>query len=126
MNILQKIFSEHYEEMLYILRPRQTVIENVDKMINCGDPSYGIYARHRESDKKIHRAISKEKQKFFLSFNRWRQLILLSFGYDPLVCSHCGKIMFFVELYYSHHRVPLDEMYRKVIAKYHARSPSAK
>ena len=27
--------------MLYILHPRQAVIENVDRMINCGDPSFG-------------------------------------------------------------------------------------
>ena len=38
MNILQTIFKDHYEEMLYILHPRQAVIDNVDKMINCGDP----------------------------------------------------------------------------------------
>ena len=41
MNILQKIFKEHYEEMIYLLRPRQSVIENIDRMINCGDPSFG-------------------------------------------------------------------------------------
>ena len=41
MNILQTIFKDHYEEMLYILHPRQAVIDNVDKMINCGDPSFG-------------------------------------------------------------------------------------
>lgn len=41
MNILQRIFSDHYEEMLHILHPRQVVIENVDRMINCGDPSFG-------------------------------------------------------------------------------------
>ena len=41
MNTLQNIFSDHYEEMLYTLHPRQVVIENVDKMINCGDPSFG-------------------------------------------------------------------------------------
>lgn len=41
MNILQKIFINHYEEMKYILHPRSTVLENVEKMINCGDPSYG-------------------------------------------------------------------------------------
>ena len=41
MNILQKIFKVHYEEMIYLLRPRQSVIENVDRMINCGDPSFG-------------------------------------------------------------------------------------
>ena len=41
MNILQTIFKDHYEEMLYILHPRQAVIDNVDKMIGCGDPSFG-------------------------------------------------------------------------------------
>lgn len=41
MNILQKIFKEHYEEIIYILRPRQAIVENIDRMINCGDPSFG-------------------------------------------------------------------------------------
>jgi len=40
-NILQDIFCDYYEEMIYTLRPRQTVIENVDRMPHCGDPSYG-------------------------------------------------------------------------------------
>ena len=40
-SILQNIFSDYYEEMIYTLHPRQSVIENVDKMLNCGDPSYG-------------------------------------------------------------------------------------
>ena len=40
MNILQKIFNNHYEEMLYILHPRSSVVENVEKMLNCGDPSF--------------------------------------------------------------------------------------
>lgn len=41
MNILQKIFKEHYEEMIYLQHPRDSVIENVNKMINCGNPSFG-------------------------------------------------------------------------------------
>ena len=41
MNILQKIFTDHFEEMLYIQHPRDSVIENVEKMIHCGDPSFG-------------------------------------------------------------------------------------
>ena len=41
MNILQKIFIDHYEEIEYTLHPRLTEMENIDKMINCGDPSYG-------------------------------------------------------------------------------------
>ena len=41
MNVLQKIFDDHYEELQYLLRPRQSVMENVDRMLNCGDPSFG-------------------------------------------------------------------------------------
>ncbi len=41
MNILQKIFKEHYEEIEYTLHPRPIVMENIEKMFNCGDPSYG-------------------------------------------------------------------------------------
>ncbi len=37
-----KIFLETiYEEMIYILRPRDSAIENVEKMIHCGDPAFG-------------------------------------------------------------------------------------
>ena len=38
MNILQNIFSDHYEEIEYLLHPRPVVMENISKMINCGDP----------------------------------------------------------------------------------------
>ena len=41
MHILQKIFIEQYEEMLYLLHPRDVVIENVDNMLYCGDPAFG-------------------------------------------------------------------------------------
>lgn len=41
MNILQSIFSDYYEHIIYKLNPRPAVIENVNKMIHCGDPAYG-------------------------------------------------------------------------------------
>ena len=41
MNILQTIFKDHYEEIIYTLHPRDTEVENIDKMISCGDPSFG-------------------------------------------------------------------------------------
>ena len=41
MNILQEIFTDHYEEIKYTLHPRKTEMENIDKMIHCGDPSFG-------------------------------------------------------------------------------------
>ena len=41
MNILQRIFTNYYEEIKYTLHPRASEIENIEKMINCGDPSFG-------------------------------------------------------------------------------------
>ena len=41
MNILQSIFTDYYEHIIYELHPRPAVIENVNKMIHCGDPSHG-------------------------------------------------------------------------------------
>jgi hypothetical protein len=41
MNILQEIFTDHYEEILHTLHPRKSEMENIDKMIHCGDPSFG-------------------------------------------------------------------------------------
>lgn len=41
INILQRIFANHYEEIKYNLYPRKTGIKNIDKMLNCGDPSFG-------------------------------------------------------------------------------------
>ena len=41
MNILQSIFTDYYEHIIYEFHPRPAVIENVNKMIHCGDPSYG-------------------------------------------------------------------------------------
>ena len=67
-------------------RLTQHIPEKHFKMIRY----YGIYARHRKSDRYLHRAISKEKHKILLSFNRWRESILHSFGYDPLKCPSCG------------------------------------
>ena len=36
MNILQSIFTDYYEHIIYELHPRPAVIENVNKMIHCG------------------------------------------------------------------------------------------
>ena len=41
MNVLQQIFTDYYEEIEYTLHPRKTEMENIDKMIHCGDPSFG-------------------------------------------------------------------------------------
>ena len=83
---------------------------------------YGLYARHRKTDKKLHRAISKNKYKLFCSFTKWRNNIAISFGYDPLCCPNCKTTMTLTDLYYKHKRVSLEEMYERSMAKAKCRS----
>ena len=78
---------------------------------------YGLYARSRENDKKINLAIAKEKRKTILSFNRWRDCTLSSFGYDPLKCPCCGETMLFLEFYHKHQHISLNEMYEKAMGR---------
>nr|WP_289702140.1 transposase [Enterocloster clostridioformis] len=40
-NILQTIFSDHFEYVQYVIRPGKNVLDNIDRMINCHDPSFG-------------------------------------------------------------------------------------
>ena len=85
---------------------------------------YGIYARHKESDKKIVKAISKEKHKILMSFTTWRNSILKSFGYDPLKCKCCGSKMDIMDIFYNHKRVSLQELYERAIRYSHYKPPS--
>ena len=230
MNILQRIFTDYYEEIKYTLHPRDSEMENIDKMLNCGDPSFGgamyvcttchnmkfvpfhcksrfcptcgvkysqecstsmafklvncthrhcvftideelrhffledrsllnclfravqsvilhmfnkinksqnfvpgficvlhTFGRPLEWNPHIHCILSesgihKSKHRFIKSFTKWRQDILLSFGYDPLFCPHCKKEMALVEVYYRHKRVSLQELYERTMAKVKCRS----
>lgn len=108
-----ELITETIPALEFINRLIRHIPEKHFKMIRY----YGLYARHRKSDKKLNHAISKEKHGILFSFNSWRECILTSFGYDPLTCPKCGNTMVFLELYHNHKRVPLDEMYEKVMAK---------
>ena len=35
------MLRDYYEIIEYDLKPRPVVMENIEKVINCGDPSYG-------------------------------------------------------------------------------------
>ena len=115
-----KYVEETLPVMDFIQRLIQHIPEKHFKMIRYG----GIYARHRDSDKKLHRAISREKQPFYKDFNKWRTAILSSFGYDPLKCQ-CGTTMHFLELYFNHKRVSLEEMYENVMSRSRGKRSSA-
>jgi len=107
--------------MDFIKRLIRHIPEKHFKMIRYG----GLYARHRENDKHLRRAVSKEKHEIFRSFNKWRTAILYTFGYDPLKCLECGTTMLFLELYFQHKRVSLEEMYEKAMAKARGKRSSA-
>ena len=115
-----KYVEETLPVMDFIQRLIQHIPEKHFKMIRYG----GIYARHRDSDKKLHRAISREKQPFYKDFNKWRTAILSSFGYDPLKCQ-CGTTMLFLELYFNHKQVSLEEMYENVMSRSRGKHSSA-
>ena len=110
-----KLITETIPAMEFIARLIQHIPEKHFKQIRY----YGLYARNKESDKKLNHAISKDKHRLILSFNRWRECTLFSFGYDPLKCPCCGQTMLFLELYHNHQHVSLDELYEKAMLKSH-------
>ena len=65
-----------------------------------------------------------EKHHVYRSFNQWRTAILSAFGYDPLKCE-CGTTMQFLELYFNHKRVSLEEMYENVMSRSRGKRSSA-
>ena len=117
----EQYIEETIPAMEFIQRLIRHIPEKHFKMIRYG----GIYARHREIDSKLYRAISKSKHHIYHSFNQWRTAILSSFGYDPLVCPDCQHRMEFFELYFNHQRVSLEEMYEKVMSKSRGKRSSA-
>ena len=107
-----KYIEETVPAMDFIKRLIRHIPEKHFKMIRYG----GIYARHRDTDSNLRRVISKEKHHFYCSFKKWRTAILSSFGYDPLQCPGCKHQMEFLELYYNHQRVSLEELYEKAMS----------
>ncbi len=116
-----KYIEETIPAMEFIQRLIRHIPEKHFKMIRYG----GLYARHRDIDTKLNRAVSKEKHHIYRSFNQWRVAILSSFGYDPLECPDCRRKMEFLEPYYNHKRISLEELYEKAISKSRGKRSSA-
>ena len=70
----EQYIEETIPAMEFIQRLIRHIPEKHFKMIRYG----GIYARHREIDSKLYRAISKSKHHIYRSFNQWRTAILSS------------------------------------------------
>lgn len=109
----EKYIEETIPAIDFIKRLIRHIPDKHLKMIRYG----GIYARHRESDSKLFRAIPKSKHKLYRSLDQWRLAILSSFGYDPLKCPDCNHTMELLDLYYKHKRVSLEKLYEKAMSK---------
>ncbi len=66
--------------MDFIERLIRHIPEKIFKMIRYG----GLYARHRDIDKKLFKAVPYENLKFLRSFNQWCIATLATFGCDSL------------------------------------------
>ena len=82
---------------------------------------YGIYARRRKIDKNLHRLRTPEQRRIFATFTRWREAILLAFGYNPIQCPNCKIAMEILEIYKNHHQVSLQELYERAHIRYLAK-----
>ena len=95
----------------------QHIPEKHFKMISY----YGIYARHSKIDENLHRQRAPKQCRLFVSFTRWREAILLAFGYDPIQCPNCKITMEILEIYHNHHRGSLQELYKRAYIRYRAK-----
>ena len=59
---------------------------------------YGLYAMKHKFSHLLFKMLSAEQINIKNSFRKWRLSILLSFNFDPLICS-CGNVMTFVALF---------------------------
>lgn len=114
--------NSYVEKTLPVLDFIKLLIQHIPEKHFKMTRYYGLYARHRESDKQPFKAVPESRHKILLDFNKWRILFLLSFGYDPLQCPKCNHKMEFLELYHKRKRVSLAELYEKAMAKYRCRS----
>ena len=116
-----KYIQETIPVMDFIKRLILHIPEKHFKMIRYG----GLYARHRKTDQQLHIVISKQKRPILRNFNHWRNAILSSFGYDPLECPICRLKMEFLELYFNHQRLSLEELYERSMSRSRGKRSSA-
>lgn len=99
--VVEKIHATDFIKLLIVHIPDKNF-----KMVRY----YGIYAKDHKNSKKLSLAVPKDRRNLLRTFNQWKVSILLSFGYDPLLCK-CGHHMSILEI--SHEGTPLIEKYRK-------------
>lgn len=84
----------------------------------------GLYARHR---KIVPSSIVPSKSKIlFIAASISGELLFFPLSVmHPLECPDCKHKMMFLELYYNHKRVSLEELYEKAMSKSRGKRSSA-
>lgn len=109
-----KYIVESIPAIEFIQRLIQHIPEKGFKQIRY----YGIYARSYNATAKLKRAVPREKHAILLSFNKWRNCICSSFGYDPLKCPCCNNEMTIIDIYHKHQHISLTELYERTMRKH--------
>ena len=88
-SILQDIFSDYQEQILCELHPRRSVIENIDRMVSCGDPSQGGAMYGCPDCGNLEFVPFRCKSRFCPSCgNRYNQQRSLNMSFKLLSCKH--------------------------------------
>jgi len=117
-NVLQQIFLDHYEEMIYTLHPRASVIENVDRMLSCGDPEKGFAVFGCEQCGTIKRVPFRCHSRFCPSCGvKYTQDRVTSMSFKVLYCKHRHLVFTIPEElrhYFLTYRTLLSELFHAV------------
>ena len=88
-SVLQDIFSDYQEQILCELHPRRSVIENIDRMVSCGDPSQGGAMYGCPDCGNLKFVPFRCKSRFCPSCgNRYNQQRSLNMSFKLLSCKH--------------------------------------
>ena len=118
MNILQSIFSDYYEHILYELHPRASVIENVSKMIDCGDYSKGGVFYGCPHCGRMKFVAFRCKSRFCPSCgNKYNQMRSLHMSFKLISCTHRHCVFTIPEelrAFFRNDRSLLNELFHSV------------
>ena len=83
-NILQDIFKDNYEEMIYTLRPRKSVVENVDYTTSMSFKIINVQHRHCvfTIDSELRHFFLEDRELLGLLFEAVQSVILRMFHKD--------------------------------------------
>ena len=88
-NVLQDIFSDFYEQILYEIHPRHSVMENIDSRVSCGDTSHGGAMYGCPCCGNLKFVPFRCKSRFCPSCgNRYNQQRSLNMSFKLIACTH--------------------------------------